>query len=314
MLYYLLIFFALNLSTPLSATSLVYNIKIRRIFSGLQQFLGTEQSSYWQGSIVPTWYRGNAFLRSVQTYEEALLAHKGNGVVLNIRYTSSPTWWCEATTAHHKESLYTFGESSYPARRQGLDDIVVTAGGNLFPSPDTQVTGYGLVGFPTQWHVTSLDKYGPLVGGRFFAAGVGAELSHRFMHYDQRALSGAFQLRLVHFFERSWEPILPHGGKIRPGEILDLLFSLRYRTGAHLLEGGYNSTFFFNQAQMIPHHIQEVPSHKKHSWYFNYQQAMCPKFLSRTILLGVGVLSSGVYAQHEMAAQTTWWFLFTLLF
>lgn len=249
-------------------TSLVYNMKIRRLFSGVNVFLGGElKGPFWPLSILPIVYHRKSHVITnlpVANFHEKRV---GGGALVNLRYVPNRSWWIEGTTAIERESVSTCGSSTLHGARTGLDDIVFAGGYNFFPTRQLQITPYGLAGFPTKRKVTLLDTQGALVGSRFYGLGAGIEFSWGFITETNRSLDGICQLRFVHFFNRSWQPILPPGGKIQPGNITDVLLGIRYRHKLTVFEAGYNPTIFTNQALLLPTQKIATGTNVRHGVY-----------------------------------------------
>ena len=89
----------------LSATSLVYNMKIRRIFN-VSAFLGKEPKSTVLLSIVPIIYKRdrhivNNDLAPLDICEKRI----SSGSLLNLRYVPSQNWWAEVTTLYFQQAI-----------------------------------------------------------------------------------------------------------------------------------------------------------------------------------------------------------------
>ncbi len=248
----LLVLICLGSLHRLQGTTLVYNLRIRRVFSGLSAFVNLDKKPRWAFSSVPIFYRRTGRFISKRFETDVCDKHIGGGSIFNLRYVPSRSWWFEATTAVQKESLKIRGTSNFDATRTAFDDVVLAGGYNRFISKNTQTSVYGLVGFPTKKNVTLEEGQGRLVGTRFYGLGGGAEISYSFINTRKTLVAGIIQGRIVHFFTRRWEPILAPGGKIQPGQASDILFSIRYRHKYTVFETGYNPTIFTNQAILLP--------------------------------------------------------------
>ena len=294
-------------------TPLVYNMKIRRVFSGINAFLDYKiQGPFWPLSILPIVYHRKAHvvtnLPAANFYEKRI----GGGALVNLRYVPDRRWWLEGTTAIQRESVSTSGTSTLHGARTGLDDIVFAGGYNFFPSEQVQITPYGLVGFPTKYKVTLLDTHGALVGSRFYGLGAGVELSYGFINETQRTFAAICQLRFVHFFTRPWQPILPSGGKIQPGNITDVLFGLRYRHKLTVFEVGYNPTIFTNQALLLPTEKISTATNVRHGVYASLTHlSKRVKIANKPLAIGVGF---NFNRQPRLDANTIIaWLNFTLI-
>lgn len=240
--------------SSISSTSLVYNLRIRRTFAGLGTFLQhvtKEKKAHWVTSAVPILYARTGHFTNATFGTNVREKRLGGGAIFNARYIPSRAWWAEATTAIQKESVHSRGTANFDASRFGLDDIVLAAGHNAFPSERSQITLYALAGFPTRRRVTAQEAQDRLVGTRFYGLGGGLEGSYNFIDKEKQSLAGIAQLRVLYFFPRSWNAIIP-GGRIQPGFATDILLAIRYRTGLTAVEAGYNPTIFTGQALIAP--------------------------------------------------------------
>lgn len=238
--------------------TLVYSMKIRRAFAQARQLLGKEKRAIWVLSVLPiAYYRSRHFCQAtprVNIREKRLAL----GAVFNLRVIPSDLSWFEITTAVERERSHAKGRSNSPilpvisAAYTGFDDIVISGGLNLYPTEKVQLVFYGIAGFPTHTKIRKRDSLGTFVGTRFFSAGAGSEFSYSFIDSLKRSLVGIFQNRYIHFFSRSWDPILPCGSTIQPGDTVDLLFAIKFRHMREMFETGYNPTFFLNQSIKTP--------------------------------------------------------------
>ncbi len=277
---------------PLWGTTLVYNLRIRRTFSGLGTFIKLEEKkAIWAFTSVPIFYRRTAHVISERFETDVFDKRIGGGSVFNLRYVPSPNWWFEGTTAIQKESVKTRGTSNFRASRAGFDDVVLAGGYNTFPSKKTQVTLYGLAGFPTRQRVTLQESEDRLVGTRFYALGCGSEASYSFSHSPNQVFSGIVQLRFIHFFTRRWDPILAPGSKIQPGQTTDILLAFRYRYKLTVVETGYNPTIFTNQAILLPKEAVKAGTQVRHGTYLNVLHLFKNGyFIKKPIAFGGGFL------------------------
>ncbi len=287
----LIIFNAANIC-PIS---LVYNLKIRRVFR-VNKLLGTiPQKPFWVPTVLPIVYkRDRHIVNDILVPTDICENRLTDGAILNLRYIRSKNWWLEATTGIETEHVRSDSKispaSSFKTSKTGLDDIVFSGGYNFFPTQDLQIDLYALTGFPTNRKITLFDAQDPLVGTRFYSLGVGSEFSYSFINQEKRNVIFVFQNRFIHFFNRYFYPVLPVGAKIQPGNVTDLLFTLEYRFKFNLLEAGYNPTFFSNQAILLP--TREIKSHwfVRNSFYanFNHLFKRCPG-INVPIVLGAGL-------------------------
>lgn len=240
------------------AVSMLYNMKIRRIFAtssaNIGTVLGRKKKSAWIISAVPGYYqRTRSVLGDVlSTHIDVAEKTKAGGAIFNIRYVPTSTWWVEATTGVGKQTEQVKGTQTFTDSYSGMDDIEICGGHHMFPTKNSQVVVYGLAGFPTHWKVTPHEFLDTFLGTRFFGLGAGLELSYNFLNNARRSLAGILQGRIIHFFNRHWTPILPSDAQIQPGNVTDALLTLQCRQGRSMVEFGYNPTFFTNQAVLLP--------------------------------------------------------------
>lgn len=269
-------------------------MRIRRTFNvELPDIVGQGQKRWWALSAVPIIYKRDRKIVNEQQLINLTDKRTTVGSLFNIRYIPSKHWWFEATTGIEHERVRSRGTSDFTASRTALDDIVLAGGYNFFPIKKSQITLYGLAGFPTTRNVTLLEAQDTLVGTRFFSAGVGSEFSYGFMQSVRRSFTGIFQNRFLHFFSRRWNPILPVNAKIQPGNVIDFLLGLRYRERKNIFETGYNPTLFTNQAVILPTRTITSDSWGRHSFYVSYWHLFTEVPVQRPpIILGAGMLIS----------------------
>ena len=252
----------------LRSTPLVYNMKIRRVFTGINAFIKRDiKKPVWVVSAVPIYYHRTSHIVNERTRTNLFEKRFGGGSLFNVRYVPDRTWWLEATTAIQKETASAHGSATICGSRTGFDDIVLAGGYNFFPTEKVQISPYALVGFPTRTKVTLQEVEGALVGSRFYGLGFGTEFSYGFITEIPRSFVAISQVRFIHFFTRLWQPILPPCGKIQPGNLTDILLGLRYRHKRTLFEAGYNPTIFTNQAVLLPTEKISAPTSVRHGVY-----------------------------------------------
>jgi len=289
------------------ATSLVYNIKTRRTFAAnLGTLLGKDHASVWVTSAAPI-----VNTRSRHIVEDRLLldVHEKNkigGSIFDFKYVPNRNWWVEVTTAVAKETTHVSGSTSFIASRKGFDDLVFSGGGNFFPNKELQFSAYALAGFPLQRTVTPYEAEGTLVGTRFFSVGAGAEGSYSFISTRENMFAGLCQMRFVHFFSREWYPILPHDASIEPGNVTDLLLSVRYRYKKSFLEGGYNLSIFSQQAVHGVTETYESDLFLRNSGYVTVSHAFTkPLLLPVPLVIGAG-MSVGTLKLFDTKLLSFW--------
>ncbi|MDR3647156.1 MAG: hypothetical protein P4L22_06455 [Candidatus Babeliales bacterium] len=267
-----LLFLIIALSAAqINAVSVVYNMKIRRLFTLGAQVLNPGKSKLI-GSVVPIFYKRDRHIVQVDAGVDAYEKSLTGGAILNLRFVAKKKWWLEGTTGIEKESLKSCGTLNFKTSRTGIDDIILSGGYNFLLNDKSQFVLYGLAGFPTRTDVTALERFNTLVGTRFFGLGVGTELSYAPINTLERSLVGITQFRFVHFFDRKWFPILPRNAKIQPGNITDILLTLQCREKLNVFEMGYNPTFFTNQAVVLATEKINADTFIRQSGYFTYMR------------------------------------------
>jgi hypothetical protein len=263
----LILIFLLSFA-QINGTSLVYSLRIRRLFTLGISLLNSGKSKAI-GSVLPIVFQRDRHIveddAGVNIYEKALIG----GAILNFRYVEKK-WWLEAATGIEKEWLKSSGTLNFKTSRTGMDDVLISGGYNDTINDKSQFVLYGMAGFPTRTKVTALESYNTLVGTRFFGLGGGAEVSYSFINSIDESLVAIAQIRFIHFFARKWFPILPKDAKIQPGNTIDLLFTLQYRKTKNIFELGYNPTFFTNQAVVLKTQTIEANNVVRHGGYVTY--------------------------------------------
>ena len=306
------LFVFLYTSSIIEASTLVYNMRIRRIFSVARSLL-QQRKPLWVVSAVPIVQARDRHIVEKDKDIDICDTSLTGGSLFDIRYVPSEYWWAELTTGLEKETLCLRGTQNVHASRSGLDDIVLSGGYNMFPNDESQITLYGLAGFPTKKAVTQAELYNTLVGTRFYSLGVGTELSYSFINSQLCTLTGIFQARFLHFFPRNWFPILPRDGKIQPGNATDLLFTAQYRYDGTTFEAGYNPTFFTDQAVRLKAGTVKGPRFIRNNVYVTLSHGWKDfPGLHMPLALGTG-LSIGRSKRFDMK-QISWWVNFTTLF
>lgn len=261
---------------------------------------------------MPVFYKRNAHLGNQRLATDLCDRRTVTGCLVNVRYVPSSSWWFETTTGLLKESMCTTGSSKIETSHTGLDDMLFSGGHTFFLDKERQLGMYGLVGLPTKSSVSRHESPGPLVGSRFYSVGGGLEISNSFRNNAYSDLICIAQLRVVHFFSRTWEPILPQGGKIQPGQTIDILLSLRYRQNRTLFEGGYNPTFFINQTLILPTEIVPTETIVRQGGYISFTHLTEQKPFGKPLVLAAGF--TGTYTQKLSARAYSMWFNITLIF
>ncbi len=269
------------------AVTLVYNMQLRRFF---EQMTAADRHYHWLLSAIPLVYirtrtiddpRFNIFAR-----EKRLAV----GPLLNARYVASKYWWYEITTAFEKEYGKSKGTVNFSRSNFGMDDIVLTAARAFYPIKNMQYVVYGMAGFPIRQKINLFDAQDPFIGTRFYSLGIGSELSYSVKNSTQKsALMWLFQNRFIHFFQRSWFPILPQGSKIKPGDLIDLLVAVHYRKKLNSFEIGFDQTFFINAALILPDRVIKNKNFARQVVYANASHIVKNfPLLDTPVVLGAG--------------------------
>ena len=295
---FLFIVFVLNIPMHVAATTLVYGMRVHRLFiqtALLEKILPNQVEKKCQSifSAVPIGQRRKRhfpdIIKNLEQFDKRLIG----GSLFNLRCIIKKKWWLELTTGLLSESACESGANNFKATRTGFDDLLVAAGRNWYPDDKAQIVVQALVGFPTKRSVTLSDTFGPLVGTRLFSLGCGAEYSYAIKSTIEKSIIGIAQFRYLHFFNRNWFPILPCKATLIPGETVDFLFALRYRKNLHAFELGYNPTIFINQAVLLNQVKTKVGTFVSNGVYINYSQ-FCKRvrFGKKPTIFGCGISAS----------------------
>lgn len=288
MIRVLLIIAFFGLQSHLWATSLVYSMRIRRAFN-LRGLSANGARSTTAISAVPIYVQRNRTIAKPEQQINFDEERKIAGSVFNVRYSAPQHWWVEFTTALADEWFRTRGTTNNAASKFKLDDIVIGVGHNIFATDDLQFVWYGIGGVPTSWTLSRDEIQDTFVGTKFFSLGAGSEFSYSLVRNPKSSLILLFQNRLIHFFNRSWQPILQPCGKIQPGNAIDLLFSIMYRFTMNLVEFGYNPTFFNNQGLILPNEKINNEPFVRNAVYARYSHLFKDAFGGRRpLFVGTG--------------------------
>ena len=277
----------LFLTPPTLAVTLVYNLKVRRVFN-IEPVL-ERMKKRLPISVVPIFFTRSRHIVETRTALDTCEKRRAGGALFNLRYIPTKNWWLELTTGLETDHGTFEGTDTFHASRTGFDDIVFSAGYRHFIGKKLQVVAYGLAGLPTRRKITLEDRHGPLVGTRLFNLGLGGEASYSFLSSLARSFSAILQTRFIHGFNRSWDPILPKGSDIQPGNATDILFTFQFREKRTIVETGYNVTFFTNQAIILPTEKIEASTAIRHSWYATATHAIFQGPFGKPFLFGAGL-------------------------
>lgn len=295
---------------PSHAVTFVYNLRIRRVFTIAA--LLERMKSRWIATAVPIFSTRSSHLTNTATQLDVREKRRAGGSLVNLQYIASKHVWFEATTAIETDHATFTGTDPFHASRTGIDDIVFSGGYRHFLGKKIQLVGYGLAGFPTRRKIDQTDRYTPLVGTRFFNIGVGGEISYSLFSELKRSLALITQIRLIHGFNRSWYPILPKGSEIQPGNVTDLLLSTQYRKRRTIFEGGYNGTFFTNQALLLTTGTVKADTAIRHTGYAGVSHAIFNGLFNKTCIIGTGLSVS--YAHKTDSKTVTTWISGSIVF
>lgn len=293
---------ALFFAHAISAISLVYNMKIRRAFAahvGTGTGIDTSKS-HVAATGLPIFYGRERHIIEPAQHIDICERRFTDGILVNLRYINPKHWWLEASTGFEKERVHSTGTTSLECSRFGVDDILLVGGYNFLPTDKLQIVLYGLAGLPTKLTVTAADTHEPLVGTRFFNTGFGGEISYSFINTKEHTFFLLCQNRFIHLFNRTFEPILPPGGIIRPGNLSDFLLAARYRYKKNILETGYNLSVLSNQAIILPTSITRPPNFIRHSYYASYSRL----FKELPVIKKPGLLGAGFYLSRAKIFDT----------
>jgi len=112
-------------STELSAVTLVYNLRVRRIFNVPE--IADRLASSIVLSAVPIYFQRTA---DIESRSGGIVCEKrrAGGALLNLRYVPSARGWVEVTSGIERDSGEFSGIDRFDAARTGMDDIVFSGG------------------------------------------------------------------------------------------------------------------------------------------------------------------------------------------
>jgi len=292
------------------AVTLVYNLRVRRIFAVAAVL--ERMKSRTLATAVPIYFTRSRPLLEERTNLNGCEKRRAGGALINLRHVPSKHWWIGATTAIATDHGTFTGSDPFHASRTGLDDIVFTAGYRHFVGDKAQLVAYGLAGIPTRHKLTLEDRHTPLLGTRFYNLGIGGELSYSFLSELKRSFATIAQVRFIHGFNRSWCPVLPAGSTFQPGNSIDMLFTAQYRKKRTVIEGGYDGTFFANQAIITPVETIKTDTVYRHTGYLSLSHASFETFLRKPIVYGAGFNAS--YAPRIDTKTFSFWIHGSIVF
>jgi len=270
----------------LNAVTLVYNLKVRRVFN-IEPVL-ERMKSRLVVSAVPIVFLRKRHLIDTRTGLDDREKRRVGGSLFNLRYVINKHWWLEATTGVETDHGTFTGTDVFHASRFGVDDLVFSGGYRHFIGERAQFIAYGLVGLPTRKKITLEDRHGPLVGTRLYSVGIGLEGSYSFWSELKRSFAAILQGRFIHGFNRDWFPILPKGSEIQPGNSTDLLATLQFREKRTVIEGGFNATIFSNQAVILPTEKISADTFYRYGVYARLSHAIMQAWFNKPFIFSIG--------------------------
>ncbi len=285
--YFKIFILSLCTSNSLYGVTLVYNLRVRRIFN-ISLILEQIKKPKLILSAVPIFFHRDSNIINKMSNINVCEKRTAGGSLLNGRYVFSKHWFAEITTGIEKDHGEFTGTDPFCASRTGFDDVVLTVGYRHFLGKKVQSIVYGLVGFPTRKEVTLADRFGPLVGTRFNNIGFGLEGSYNFFGELKQSFSAIIQTRFIHGFNRKWFPILPRGATIQPGNFTDILGVLQYRKKKTVFEAGYDLTIFSQQGTNLLNQELRVPTFVRHSWFATVKHVILKAVFNKPFVFGAG--------------------------
>ncbi len=235
---------------PLHPVSLVYTMKLQRIFS-MNSSNSKDEKSLKTFTALPILYYKDKHVVDPALFLDIYEKRKAEACMLSARYVAPSLSWIDVSTGIIHEKATSTGTEKLYKKITGLDDIVINAGITRKYGKKCEIVYYGLAGFPAKRKVGIQEDQETFTGTRFFSAGIGTEASYIPLHNDIQTVTFLFNTRFIHFFERKWYPILPKNSKIVPGNITDLLCAAFFRHKNNMIELGYNPTFFTNHGKQV---------------------------------------------------------------
>lgn len=193
------------------------------------------------------------------------------GVVTALRLVKDHTW-VEFITAFGKERVHLKQDSQIIKKsRSGADDFLIDFGHNfLDKTGKKQLLLHWLIGIPLTKKISLSEINQPLWGTRTYATGPTIEFCYDFVRNEAHDIFIGLITRLLHFFGRHYEPILPANALLHPGNSLDILALFHYRYYGQNFECGYVYTHFNKASYQFIDHTQKLPSQNYNSFYVDY--------------------------------------------
>lgn len=269
------------------ATSIVYDMKIRRLFN-IESMLERHKGRLWIPTVIPIVFESKRRFIDEQTDLDLKQRRLITGSEFNIRYLPSKYWWYELTAGLQKEKLKARGTFTINESRIGFDDIVYSAGRQFYPANRTQLVFYIIGGFPTRLKVEPFEEMGALVGTRFFSFGGGSEASYQFYQKENDYAAIVFQNRFIHFFKRDWKTLTGVDATLKPANQTDLLFAFRSSIKNNFVDIGYNATFSTNEVQRTVNRVMEPPAIVRNAFFATIARIIPIWPMGNSFLTGAG--------------------------
>ncbi len=257
-IWYILFLFFLQITNQLYSVSIVYTMKLQRIFSS-GNVAKKEDVSSTSLTGLPFLYFRNRHIAKPDIFAKAddssdidiYERRKAQAFIIDFRHIAQSGSWADITTGLIRDESNAKGTSIFKEKKYGLDDIILSFGTTKKYNKKYEMLFYGLAGFPAKRKVTQYDTFDTFAGTRFFGTGAGIEFSYTALHNDEQSCIFLINNRFVHFYKRAWNPIFSLHDKIIPGNITDILCALYTRHKKTVFEIGYNPTFFTNQRREL---------------------------------------------------------------
>ena len=240
-------------------------------------------------SAVPIYFRRTSAINDERLSINVKETRNAGGSLFNLRLAATKHWFAEVTTGLETDSARFAGTTQLYASRTGFDDVVFEAGYRHFFGQNIQCILYALGGIPTRRKVTLDDRFGPLVGTRFYNIGLGFEGSYSLISELEHSLSTILQTRFIHAFDRRWTPVLPPEATIKPGNFTDILFLVQYRKKRTVFETGYDATIFSQQGTNLPDEKIRIPTFGRHSWFASVKHGIFQTWIGKLFVFGAGL-------------------------
>ncbi len=218
------------------------------------------------------------------------------GSIGSLRLTHKHLW-VEFIAGAGKESLHLKqGKQHVKKSRSGFDDFLIDGGYNflLDKKGKAQLLIHGLIGIPTFLELAHDEQI--LLGTRTLHAGPVIEFAYDFIRSKEADFFCGFITRWLHGFARKDKTTQVF---YDPGNVLDVLLLLHYRSYGHHFECGYNPTFITRQLFKSLDQRTKIPAENYTSLYATYSYYNAQRALS---------LETGFIGSFNSVAQEFTWF------